>query len=364
MESNKKLIILLFTILVISFPTITIQCKINLPELATKQDIINLRFISNDGRFTYYQQSSGKLFLSTNYNVHPVLISPKHTNYLLISSETRKRILVEKNEIYHTYYGIRTPNTIYFMSFGKKDIKKLGSGINAQLHLQDQWSSFYQAYNGLIKFINLENTPIKFQIKLINKINPYFIPEVAMTSSDIIYFTDLNYKGFSGIIEFKRSKNKTRPVFKADSHNQRIELCLAPKHLYVGVFGIDDIEKGSKIIEFERKNISFKKNKIIYFSELNDLGHIICSQKEGIYFVKNVSQKKGKDLYEVALLNKGAKKAKIISNVKYATNIIEMDGMIFLPFRNKYYIIKGRQDFKSDNIFRKNDEKPQDKKKK
>ena len=34
-----------------------------LPKLMTKQDLSNLRFISEDGRFSYYQMKSGKFLL-------------------------------------------------------------------------------------------------------------------------------------------------------------------------------------------------------------------------------------------------------------------------------------------------------------
>ena len=43
--------------------------EIELPEISTKQAISNLRFISKDGKFTYYQRRSGSLLLSTNLKV-------------------------------------------------------------------------------------------------------------------------------------------------------------------------------------------------------------------------------------------------------------------------------------------------------
>jgi hypothetical protein len=64
--------------------SISIQAEV--AQLQTKQDISKIRYISSDGKFTYYQKNSGELQLSTNYNFTTLLKKPKLTQYNLFTS--------------------------------------------------------------------------------------------------------------------------------------------------------------------------------------------------------------------------------------------------------------------------------------
>ena len=49
------------------FMLTSVQAKIVLPELLAKQAVSNIRYLSQDGKFTYYQKRSGSLLFSSNY---------------------------------------------------------------------------------------------------------------------------------------------------------------------------------------------------------------------------------------------------------------------------------------------------------
>ena len=66
--------------------------EIELPILMTKQDLNDIRYISNDGKFTYYQQPFGNLIFSTNYGVKEVIKLKPRTQFKLISTNSKKII--------------------------------------------------------------------------------------------------------------------------------------------------------------------------------------------------------------------------------------------------------------------------------
>ncbi len=334
--------------------------KSSLPELLTKQSIENIRFISNDGKFTYYQKNSGDLIFSTNYSVKTILKSPKGTQYFLSSSPHKKFITIEKDETFHSYLGVRKLYDIFVISYGKKDIKSIGQGRSAQLHNNDDWVSFYNPHTKNIHFENIANNGKSFKILLYNKYNPYFIPEVIFIDQDI-YYTDINEEGFIGLLHFKRTTEKTSIIYKAEDVSKKISLCYYNKKFYVSLTNVEKGQESSEIslLDVTQKTI-WNDRKILYTSQLNDPGHIACKIDENIiYFSKNLSTAK-KDRFEIVEFDPRIKKEKILTDLEYATHLIEMDGRLLAPFRGKFYVLLGDSNLKNIDIInqvKKNDKK-------
>ena len=83
-----------------------------LPTLKAKQSLDNIRFISKDGKYTYYQRRSGNLQVSTNYSNEEVLDGEKHTEYfihsgLLAGEPVYRKIANKVNTL-----GIRTETAL------------------------------------------------------------------------------------------------------------------------------------------------------------------------------------------------------------------------------------------------------------
>lgn len=313
-----------------------------LPILATKQSVNNIRFLSSQGKFTYYQRRSGSLLLSTNYKVSELLSAKKGTSYEMVSSPNKKRILITQNKNFHEFLSIRNPKTIYSVDYGEVKTKEIGKGISPAIHLNDTWASFYDSYKRTLFFQNINSESLKFSIKLSNKKNPYFIPQSLMIGSDLILYTDVNKNGFPGVIKYDRKNNKFFPIHKLPSQTTKIEICKYKDSILIGEFGLDTTEKTSIISMLPSINTPIEERVILYESTKNDIGNMVCDIKgEFIYFIKNVTSDSGKLLYEAARLNVKSKKIDIISDVSFAHQIINMDGKLLLPYQGKFYVLLG-----------------------
>ncbi|MCY4524573.1 MAG: hypothetical protein OXB84_07535 [Halobacteriovoraceae bacterium] len=320
--------------------SLLISAKSKLPVLSTQQSIENLRFISKDGKYTYYQRRSGSLILSTNYSVKEVIKGRMGTNYSIISSPERKRLLASQDHDYHYNYSFNADKNIIALNFGGTLPQKLGMGISPRLHMRDTWASFFTTKDQTIHFKNIDGPLLKFDIKLFNKINPYFIPQVVMLDDRRILYTDLNQKGLAGVLLYDRQKKQIKPLFKVESINKKIELCFHKK-LYMGIFSLDHTNPGSKIHNIPLDSLDFDNEHVIYQSEKNDLGNLICNLDEKqLYFIQNQTNNEGRQSFEVVEFSLNNKKTKTLSDVKYASQIIQMDGRPLLVYRGKYYILK------------------------
>jgi len=322
--------------------------KKELPEMATKQAVNNLRFISKDGKFTYYQRRSGSLLLSTNYKVQEVLKGELGTQYLVYSTQHRNSLIITQDENYHNFFALRKPLKIFISKFGSLKPTFISTGLSPKLHMNDSWLSWFNPQAKVLNFVSLRNTALNFKIRIGNNKNPYFIPEVVMTTDNLIYYTDLNKKGVPGLIEYNRKSNKVKAVLKGSTPSEKIELCLFNDQLYIGEFGLNN-NRGSTITSASRRNIDAGKRRIIYESPLNDIGNMICNVVEkSVFFIKNTTSEEDKVLsYEAARLNTDSKEIKKLSNVKYATQIVNMDGRLILPYREKFYVLLGEHNLAS-----------------
>ena len=346
-------------ILFIYFAMISLSyAKSKLPELITKQAVNNLRFISRDGKFTYYQRRSGSLLLGTNYKVREILTGKIGTNYVIISSSARKKLLITKNENYHTLFSPRIRKNIYIIDFQGGDSIFLGKGIRPRLHLNDTWVSYYDAYSKKITLKKGDAPEIKKFIKIMSGTNPYFIPQIVMTDINTILFTDINKKGIPGIIHYSKNSNKSKNIYTVPSQNKKIELCKKEDHIIVGEFGIDPIESYSSISLVPINTLELSKKIVLYTSQHNDVGNIICSLKgDFIYFIKNTFSETKKNTHEVARLNIKNKAVDIISDVSHATQVIDMDSKLLLPFQGKYYVLLGKNNTAQFDLLKKKDKK-------
>lgn len=317
------------------------QRKIQLPKLSTKQSINNIRFISKDGKFTYYQRRTGDLLLSTNYKVKTIINGEIGTNYLVVASSARKKLLISKDPYFHTFYGMRKKLDIYATSFGGDKTRFIGKGIKPKLHLDDTWMSYYNPNKRIINFTNLKSSALTFSIKINNNKNPYFNPQVVMPNEDEVYYTDLNNKGIPGLIRFNRRSKKYKTQIKGSSVSEKFDICLNEKHIFLMELGFNQSKRGTVISHSPRTNIDFGKRSIIYESIDNDLGPLICnSNGDFIYFVKNLGSKSiPKYSHEAARLNTKSQNISILSNVQHATQLISMDKRILLPFRGDFLVL-------------------------
>lgn len=324
-----------------------VRAKIVLPELLTKQSVSNIRFLSQDGKFTYYQKRSGSLLYSTNYKVQEVIKGELGAEYNLIATPYRLKIAVSQNNNFQNFISMRAKQNIYLITYGETSYRKVGLGIYPKLHVKDLWISYFDAYEKTLFFENTINSVLKFSIKLNNKINPYFIPQVVMSDEDTVYYTDLNENGIPGLIKFKRSTNKTDVLYKANHPSVKFEICQLDSQLIFATFGIRSSTDGTIMSKIPLSSEEFSKREVFYQSEQNDLGHLICNlDNSQVYFIKNYGNKTA-PVYEAASVEVGTKNITMLTELKYVTNIINMDGNLLTQDKGKYFIVKGQTDYKT-----------------
>ncbi len=347
MASKNNIFYHIIKIILLGSISLESKAKIILPELLTKQSVNNIRFLSQDGKFTYYQKRSGSLLFSTNYKVQEVIKGELGAEYTLFATPHRFKIAVIQNNNFQNFISMRAKQNIYLITYGEASYRKVGLGISPKLHVKDMWISYYDSYEKTIFFENTVNSVLKFSIKLYNKINPYFIPQVVMTDEDTVYYTDLNENGNPGLIQYKRSANKTNVLFKANHPSLKLEVCQLDSQLIFASFGIRSSSDGTSMSRLPLSSDDFSKREIFYQSDQNDIGHLICNlDNSQVYFIKNYGSKTA-PVFEAASIDTGTKNITMLTELKYVTNLINMDGNLLTLEKGKYFIVKGQTDYKT-----------------
>ncbi|MCF8057950.1 MAG: hypothetical protein K9K67_01530 [Bacteriovoracaceae bacterium] len=333
----SRFLLILISIVIVQAETM------ELPELTTKQDIKNIRYASSDGKFTYYQRNNGSLQFSTNYKVTEVIKLEPNTDYNLYVTNHKKYVFVEANETYHTYLAPRNNKALYLIDYGTSTIKKIGEGQITGIHDQDKWISYYNSFSKILTIQSPLSETLKHEIKLANVKNLYFQPQVIMIDTDTVIYTDINKDGLPGILRFKINSRKIDLLYKAENYTSKLEVCINGEDVYWGEFGLDPLTKRSQIRTLKTNNLDFKNSQVIYQSEENDLGQIVCElNDESIYFIKTFRNNIGKLTYDAFKVSPNSKKGEKISDLKFVTNLFLMDKKLLLPYQDKYYILEGK----------------------
>lgn len=324
----------------------------------TKQDLSNLRFISEDGRFTYYQMKSGKLYLSLNYEIAEVLSYPEGTQYEVLGSHTKEFLIVSVAPQFHQHLSPRKNKKLFILKYGSSSSEFLGEGSFPRFQLNSTWSSYYDSIAGTIYYKNLISPAVSFFIELNNTLAKYFVPETVMVTKDIILYTDVNKDGHQGLLLFDRSTRKPKLIHKLTSNSQRLELCEFQGNIYAAQFNLITDKKSSKIFKLSKQGKKKGKNKgnnfhleTIYSSQKEDIGNLVCNiDEESIYFIKDYSE--GTDMaYDIARLDLNTKRTTRMTEMKKVFQFFQMDKKILVPYQGEYYVLKGESNNKTiDNL--------------
>jgi hypothetical protein len=330
-----------------------------LPVLETKQDIANIRYLSNDGNVTYYQRKSGSLLLSTNYKVKEVLKAPPNTEYSIISSPSKRYIIATKNESYDQYFNLRASQELYLIKFGAYTPASLGKGLSPQLHLNDTWLSFYDPYTKLVHFKKTDNQTINFSIRSANK-NPYFIPHVLFIDNNTVIYLDLNKQGVPGLVQYKLNSKEIFILQKFSSPNLKIEICLKNNSIITGEFALDPLEGGAKITSRQISDLTPDGISTLYESPKTDIGNIQCNLPDNnIYFIQRIFKGQAQDYYEAVQLDLTTKNIKVLSDLKFTTQLVTMDDKLLTPYNGKHYVLKGKSDMTQFDLLQPKKDKKQ-----
>jgi hypothetical protein len=308
-----------------------------LPQFITKQSSENIRYLSSNSKFTYFQNNSGTLFLSTNYKNEEILIGAKSTQYNIVGSPERKYLLISKDETFHSVFTPLKSLSLYIVKYGDKTAKKVGEGVDPRLHMNDTWLSFFIPETKSIQIVSTQLNDISFTIKTINQLNPFFIPQIVMFSNEDIFYTDLNENGIPGLIKFSKSNKKSSIMYKANSQEDKIELCKCNDQLFIGIFPLNTQGRESSIFKTQvQKNISLDIKKFYNNSE-KDLGKMVCAQND-LYFIKTDLElgRRKYNVYKTSTSNLSLSK---LTDLNFVTQLLLQEDKILIPFKDKTYVI-------------------------
>ncbi len=344
---NKLFLIILFFIKSVH----AVQSEF--PELIAKQANENLRLLSSDGKFTYYQKRSGGLLFSTNYKVFEIIKSVPNTQYTLFSTRYKKKIAVSEYQNYNNYFTLRKLEKIYTVNYGEYSAKEIGMGISPQLHLDDNWLSYYDFFEKTLKFEHTINSALKFKIKTSPKINPYYVPPVIMTDDNTAYYIDMNQSGMLGLVRFTKSTSKIEVLHSEKTPLKKMELIFCKGKIFIFSAGINKVNSGTSIYEIDPKIEFNKLEKPIYSSLKDDIGQLTCSfDEQSLYFIKNTSTDNINIYTEIAELKLNNKEVATITNLKTISSLQMMDGSILTFDKGKILIIKGENLYKNVDSFK------------
>jgi hypothetical protein len=326
--------------------------KSQLPTLATKQEINNLRFISSDGKVSYFQNSSGKLMLTSNLKNFDLISAEDYAHYSVIVSPSKKYIGIEQDTSYNMNFNLSKENTIYISVYGDGKVKKIGNGNRPMLHLNDQYLSYYNYKTREITILKTQNLEKLTTIVLKNELNPFFTPVTVMLSPDIVLYSDVNKDGFQALMKLEIPKNEITPFYKSKSAGTKIESCRFEKSLIVGEFSYPNINRGSSISSFPIDDGKIGEVKLLYSSSLNDIGNLICLSPDSLYFIKSFFE----DQYinynktDVASINLQSGQVEIRSDLLKTTQIYEMDQRVLIPLNDQLYVVTGETNLNLDKL--------------
>ena len=223
--------------------------------------------------------------------------------------------------------------------------------MNAQLHLDDNWASYFDPSTDTLHFQNLESQNLEFKVKVRNFRDPYFTPDVIMTNEKTVLYTDINNKGVPAILKYDRNEKNVTVLLKSAMATQRLDFCQNASNIFIMEFGVKESNRGTVITQIIKENLNIDNANVIYQSRYNDLGSLICKNQNELYFVKNTYEKTGRRTSEAARLNLKNKSVEILSDLKFVSHIMRFDESLLIPLKGEYYVLKGKSNLsRSDNI--------------
>jgi len=325
-----------------------------LPVLMTKQPLDQLRFISRDGKYLFSQKKNGILSYTNNYATQDIITKTPETQYYVSSSPSRMVFLIEAEEFQHNQIDFNKTSSLYFMKWGDNKPIEFAKGTDPKLHLQDSFISYYLPQTRELTFQNRTNPSEKTTIKLVSKHHHYFRPEVFAISQTQFYYTDINENGYSALFYFNSQNKTAQLIYKSPYLASRLELCGEDnEYLAIGEWAYDGANVGGTVFKINLsskvQNTSYLES--IYKSEDPDIGNMVCHNKK-VFFIKTLSSKRKLNLHvtEVAEIDIKTTKVIIKSDLERVTQLLNLDGRILAPFKDKVYVLEGKSKLNDDRL--------------
>jgi len=297
-------------------------------KLETKLDKTLVRFISKDKKYTYYQKSTGALFLSTNYSVKKVIQGESGSQFGVNSFIDTDKLIVTQVNNFNSILNPTKISSFYIINRTTGEVLLKKEGLRPRLHQNGTWLSFFDRANKKIHFENTVNKKNNFTILLDKETPNFFIPKVVYNNGSFFYVAYLKKLQ----VLYKRSiKNSSLAIiYQAESSKYIFDICsLAGKRLVLFQSALSRGIRKMLLLKESPKKYEFMT---LYRNISSDIGNILCSENN-VFFVKEVGG--GSELAEINVTNL---KVSILSKLNFVQNIIQMDGKILIPLRGEFYL--------------------------
>ena len=322
-----------------------------LPQLLTKHALETIRFISEDGRYTYVQKRPGVLGMVTSFRSTDFISDASSSDFAMSGSRFKKRLLIEAIPNAHQEFNLLKQHRLMVVDWGNTQTREIGFGRAPKLHLGDEWVTFWQPVERTIQVKNLL-TDKTYAIKLSAKLNPFFTPIVEMITQESVLYTQINEKGFASLNQFNLTTKKTNVVYQSNVTATDIEVCQDSGYLAFGEFPFEGIVRSSSIMKIKiSSTTNLAGHETIYSSSDQDVGNMVCTEKQ-IYFIKTLDNdhKLNVKTTEVVKLDLSSGKVEVMSSLNYVNQLISMDGKVLAPFRGDYYVVEGTHNLSDDKL--------------
>lgn len=322
-----------------------------LPKLLTKHAPETLRYLSMDGRYFYVQKRPGVLGLVSSFRSNDFLSDASFSDFIITDSRFKRRLAIEVVPFAHTEFSLVKNHKLMVINWGNTNVKEIGSGKAAKLHLNDEWITYFDAYTKVLHVQNLV-TDKKYNISLSAKANPFFLPEVEMITEDTVVYSDINESGYVALISYNLKTQQNKIIYKAPQTGTRIELCQNNGYLAIGEFPYEGVTRGSKILQIKLNGqTNLAGYSTLYDAVAQDVGNMLC-MKDAIFFIKTTGQNKEltTKTTEVAKLILKSQKVELKTEMGNIGQLLEMDERILVPLRGEFYVVEGTSNLGTDTL--------------
>jgi hypothetical protein len=310
--------------------------------LKAKQAIDYIRYLSTDGKTSYYQNKNGELLYASFYNTKTIMKKEALSQfYVTVKNE---QVLIEHVPNYYNLSVHEKNHEIYYSKPGEAPTL-IGKGISPKIHpkvsrityidlLSSQMIIYDYSFKKIVKKIALKAANLGIKD----------IDILFMGKNDFI-FSDYNSKNQKAFFYYSLIDGTKKIIFKSSSSQYTLNSCLVDKNLIVGQFPINNLALGTEIISISLyNNKNFSDYKQIYSSSLPDLGNMICSG-DSVFFLKSFNknlelQSREVDAVRLSIETKALKR---ISELKSLTSLLKMDKLILTQHKGKFLILDGTQ---------------------
>ena len=321
---------LFLTIIICSFLSLSLKAqRLYTHPLKTKQAVENIRFISQDSRFTYFQKNSGELSLSANFSTRPVFKDSSNTQYLVSGSSTRQKLIVTKDQSFYSFFSPQKMLDIYVIPFGGRDATFIGKGRYPKLHLKDTWISYYSTDNQILYFKELGGDKRAYQVALTAPTQAFHMPFVEMINDRLFVYTDLTTEFIPQTKTYYPQTKQSEIIYQSLNNGQKHSLCKQGDSLIISDFSKTFIDPVSSIMKVSIQGSPTLKNiKAIYNSDQADLGNLHCQDNKVFFFKQRDNQERLMPLYDLYSIDLASLMLKQHSLNQNMNQVFDMDGRL------------------------------------